>query len=310
MRPTVSGKLISRRRSLAAAVICGLLLTAPIPSFAQVCGDVNASETVTTADALSVLKKAVGQNVTLTCSGDCAALDPRVSELEDALASTQASLAGAQDLLAEAGAAISDLQTLLAGVTRDGNTIVVSGANLQVVSGSGSTAGTINGLGNVVIGYNEKSSGQVRTGSHNLVIGPEHTYSSFGGIVAGENNSISARAASVLGGESNAASGAHSAVVGGSSNTASGPDAAVGGGFSNLASGANSAIAAGCENTASNTFAAVSGGRLGMASGGWSSVQGGFTNKATALYSSVSGGNTHTANTTYNWKAGSLNEAQ
>lgn len=297
------------RRPRVLALLALLALTAAAsPSFAQVCGDVNGSNTVTTTDALNVLKVAVGQDVPLTCSGDCAALDPRVTDLEAALASTQASLAEVQDMLAQSNDALAAVQDLLAGVSRDGDNLVIAGANLQVVDGSGSTAGPVNGLGNIIVGYNEKSFGQARTGSHNLVVGEEHAYSSFGGIVAGERNTISSRAACVVGGKQNTASGLNSSVVGGSGNTASGPYSSVGGGFDNVSSGMNAAIAGGCENEATSTYAAVSGGRFGLASGPWSSVTGGFTNKATADYSAVSGGSTRTAGTVYNWKAGSLTE--
>lgn len=283
-------------------------LAVSAPASAQECGDVNASGAVTTTDALNVLKVAVGQDVALVCSGDCATLDPRVAELEDSLATTQESLLTVQEMLAESNAALAAVQAILAGVSRDGDNIVISGANLQVVDGSGSTAGPVNGLGNVIVGYNEKNFAQARTGSHNLVVGEEHAYSSFGGIVAGERNTISARAACAVGGKQNVASGVNSSVAGGSENNASGPFASIGGGFANLSSGSNAAIAGGCENEASNTYAAVSGGRLGVASGQWSSVTGGFTNKATATYSAVSGGSTRTASTVTSWKAGSLSE--
>ena len=43
-------------------------------------------------------------------------------------------------------------------------TIQISGANLQLVNGSGSTE-TLNGAGNLVIGYDEMPGTQ--TGSHN-----------------------------------------------------------------------------------------------------------------------------------------------
>jgi hypothetical protein len=56
----------------------------------------------------------------------------------------------------------------------DGVNLVLSGLNLQIVSGSG---------------------------SHNLVIGSDHIYSSSGGLVAGDSNQISGRSASITGGQ-------------------------------------------------------------------------------------------------------------
>src|SRR5512140_2191348 len=111
------------------SALMGLAMTfaSPRPVRAQVCGDVNNSGTVTTSDALNVLRFAVGQPVALTCSGDCATLEPRVTDLEDALASTQASLAQVQDLLAATTAAVAVVQALLAGVSRTDDAIVISG---------------------------------------------------------------------------------------------------------------------------------------------------------------------------------------
>ena len=49
---------------------------------------------------------------------------------------------------------VAALEDLLANVSRDGNEIYVTGANLHVVNGTGATE-TTNGLGIVIIGYNE-----------------------------------------------------------------------------------------------------------------------------------------------------------
>jgi hypothetical protein len=285
--------IFSPSRLLAAAGLAAALLSAA-PASAQ-CGDVNDSGTITTSDALGVLRASVGQPVELVCDGECQEVEPRVTALEDQLAS--------------AVATIASLQNLLAGVTRSQNTIVISGANLQVVSGSGDTDGPTNGLGNVIIGYNEADEDREQTGSHNLVIGMQHEFTSFGGIVAGEDNTIVAKSAGVLGGKNNISSEDYATVLGGSLNLASGQLSSVAGGFTNEASGINSAVAGGCENMATNNFAAVSGGRLGLASGEFSSVTGGYTNKSTGQYSSVSGGSTRTANLQFQWKAGSLTEA-
>ncbi|MCW5198701.1 hypothetical protein VU06_03010 [Desulfobulbus sp. F3] len=84
--------------------------------------------------------------------------------------------------------------------------IYLTGANLHIRSGSGSTYGALNGLGNLIIGYNENYSPTedmpvaARTGSHHLVVGPYHSYSSYGGLVAGYRNTISGISSSVSGG--------------------------------------------------------------------------------------------------------------
>lgn len=131
-------------------------------------------------------------------------------------------------------ARVAALESLLEKFSRsaDGKTITLTGANFQVVNGSGSTDGTPNGLGNIIIGYNELrlSSANYRGGSHNLVVGPQHNYSSFGGIVVGFHNTISGTFASVSGGFLNEASGTFASVSGGQYNIASGDYASVSGG--------------------------------------------------------------------------------
>jgi hypothetical protein len=87
-----------------------------------------------------------------------------------------------------------------------------TGCNLYIQNGLGATNGepnhpddldspVVNGLGNLIIGYNVggHNNGDVRTGSHNLILGDQNNYSSFGGIVAGSSNAISAPYASVSG---------------------------------------------------------------------------------------------------------------
>jgi hypothetical protein len=87
---------------------------------------------------------------------------------------------------------VAALEAKLAHVSVEGNDITISGANLHVNDGSGSTDGPVNGLGNVVIGYNEpRGSGDDRSGSHNLVIGSRNNYSSHGGLVAGLQADVS-----------------------------------------------------------------------------------------------------------------------
>jgi hypothetical protein len=116
-----------------------------------------------------------------------------------------------------------------------GALVTLTGYNLQIVNGTNST-GTINGLGNLIVGYNESrqnfgsASADNRTGSHNLIVGYANNYSSFGGLVAGDFNNISNDVATVTGGEGNTASGLRSSVSGGEANVASGIISSVTGG--------------------------------------------------------------------------------
>jgi hypothetical protein len=144
-----------------------------------------------------------------------------------------------------------------------GPNIVFSGANIHIVSGSGATNdnGTSFGLGNLIIGYDENP-GQVeepllpsdRVGSHNLIIGRWHRFVSFGGIVAGEDNTITAEGSSVLGGSGNFANGVQSVVIAGLKNDAAGVESAIIGGTATHAFGASSTILGGARAiaTASN----------------------------------------------------------
>jgi hypothetical protein len=203
-------------------------------------------------------------------------------------------------------------------------TIEFSGVNVQIDSGSGTTAGATNGAGNLIIGYNEQqcrlSGGTCATdgdcpanpcipgmpfgdctfggflcltnadcppnvcpqrdGSHNLVVGPDHSYSSYGGLVAGIANAINGPDASVSGGNFNTASGLYASVSGGHGNTASGEEASVSGGDLNTASDIHTSVSGGLHNTASRQDASVSGGIDNTASQQWASVSGGQCNVA------------------------------
>ena len=79
----------------------------------------------------------------------------------------------------------------------DHSDIYITGANLHIENGEGSTS-EINGFGNLIVGYNEGPSGGDdgedfdedpgeqpgnRIGSHNLVVGDGHTYTSFDGTI-------------------------------------------------------------------------------------------------------------------------------
>jgi hypothetical protein len=101
-----------------------------------------------------------------------------------------------------------DIQNKLQFVTVSGTDMFVTGANLNIRSGLGSTEAGPNGLGNIIVGYNEIQISPVppRNGSHNIVVGSSHGYSSYAGIVVGIQNKILAPYASVSGGIGNTAS--------------------------------------------------------------------------------------------------------
>jgi hypothetical protein len=175
--------------------------------------------------------------------------------------------------------------------------ITFHGANLHIVSGSGRTGdnlnngGSVTGLGNLIIGYDEdpmdltgstegsptRLSPGDHGGSNNLIVGRgnKFTKAAFGGLVAGEVNTISNEAASVTGGFQNTASGLRASVSGGSGNAASGSYGSVTGGFQNTASGFGASVTGGQGNIADNGVASVLGGENNTAGGFFTVVLGG-----------------------------------
>jgi len=156
--------------------------------------------------------------------------------------------------------------------------VVFTGANVHIRSGFGSTddGGDLSGLGNLIVGYNGPRALNVRSGSHNIVLGDLQNFSAFGGLVAGRQNTIEGEYATVTGGHGNYASdyAAH--------------------------------VSGGWVNRASFAYTSVSGGVLNEASGWYSSVSGGYGNTASGDYSSVSGGNSISISGDYDWAASSL----
>ena len=233
----------------------------------------------------SALEAAVAtlQSQVTTLQGQISSLQTSNSSLQSEVTALQNQLIAAQPVLALAPyvSVTTDLQN---GVV--GPNIIFTGANIHIHSGSGSTndGGMLVGRGNLIIGYDELPllHPPNRGGSHNLVIGlgNNFTSSAFGGLVAGEQNTVSAEGASVTGGYINTASGIVASITGGSINTASGQAASVTGGDHNTASGLHASVTSGDHNTASGTVASVSGGESNIASGAQSVVIGGMNNTA------------------------------
>jgi len=204
-------------------------------------------------------------------------------------------------------------------------TLRLTGINVQIVNGLGATNGhrldptttdpllsSTNGVGNLIIGYDDLPRNPTapldRTGSHNLVVGFGHNYSSFGGQVVAYENTTSAAYAVVSGGGANTASAEFATVSGGINNRASGADSSVSGGFQNRATGFVSSVSGGTLNLASAQFSSVSGGQGNVASGDSSTVSGGGFNSAGGFISTVGGGSSRTNTGSFDWNAGSLFE--
>jgi hypothetical protein len=220
-------------------------------------------------------------------------------------------------------------------------TVRLSGVNLQVVNGLNNTE-LVNGAGNLIIGYDEPNTSarivcslatdttgnflsteanclaaggtvavKQKTGSHNLVMGSQNSYSSAAGIVAGSGNFITALYASNLGGTGNFVSGKTAVNVAGQGNHPAGSTAATLAGLNNTASGSNSSVSGGSANIASSVGTTVSGGSTNIASGPQSNVSGGIRNESSGAFSHVSGGgNNVSSGTTSTIAGGSTNDSQ
>ncbi len=182
-------------------------------------------------------------------AGAASSLSSRINSLEGTVDSNTASI---DDI----GSTLQGVSRLTDPNTRQ-PTIRFSGVNVQIVNGTGQTndasidnhcysiddglvhAAVIDindpcygkfakgrGLGNLIVGYNEKRKDldgnkpkQIRTGAHNIIIGLGHNYSSYGGFVVGERNTISGKSSTVSGGYGNTASGDYSSASGGKNKT-------------------------------------------------------------------------------------------
>ena len=211
--------------------------------------------------------------------------DARIAALEATIATLQTQLTALQNN------SVLALDGNLEYVVDDNGyaTARFTGVNVQVVNGLGQ--GMLNGLGNLIVGYNlptnipqtpevcskgefadqmecESNNGvwsrNHKTGSHNLVAGNRNSYASHSGVVFGEYNIINRPGANVTGGIANVASGMR---------------ATVSAGYANTASGDRSAISGGWAGTASGTISSISGGESNIAAGQMSSIVGGIQNK-------------------------------
>ncbi|TAH42698.1 MAG: hypothetical protein E6Q43_07130 [Dokdonella sp.] len=218
-----------------------------------------------------------------------------IAALQAAVAALQANDATQQATINAQAATIASLQSDLAAVQDnsvldlDGLLTLVndpatsqltarfSAVNVQVVNGTNDTENT-NGLGNLIVGYNEDagiaafcsngdyadettctSNGGIwavnqRTGSHNLILGQANAYSRYGGLVAGSFSIVNGIFASVSGGQRNMARGRYSSVSAGLINTAIGDSSSVNGGYFNTTSGPYSSVSGGANRSATGGY--------------------------------------------------------
>lgn len=311
-----------------------LLITISLITLASVVSNpVHASE-VTIPNTFSTGTPAVAAEVNANFTAAKTAVDDnhsRIAALETTVAALQATITAQAATIATLQSDLDNVESsqvmaLESYVTVDevsdprGPLVQLSGINLQIVNGMGGTA-TINGLGNVIIGYDEinsrvdyyhcsdgaypymtgcEDSGALwshnhKSGSHYLVVGSENNYSQYGGLVAGYQNFVNRAYSTVTGGRQNVASGQYSSVSGGGFSRAGGDDSSVNGGYMNTAAGDSSSIGGGSNNRAGASYSSAIGGFMNVASGPYSSVSGGYSNTAEGNSSSVGGGGNNTS---------------
>ncbi|MCF6317877.1 MAG: hypothetical protein L3J83_01140 [Proteobacteria bacterium] len=213
--------------------------------------------------------------------------DARIVSLEATIASLQARLSAVENNT------VLELDGLLGYSELNGYpTAEFSAVNVQVNSGLNFTFSSRNGLGNIIIGYNEPFDGapefcsnpiytdsvncigngflwerNVRTGSHNLVLGVNNSYSSYGSYIGGLRNIVNAPYASVFAGFENHVSSQNATISGGARNYANAVRAHISGGWNNRATARDTNVSGGINNTASGNFSSVSGGESRSAVG-------------------------------------------
>ena len=218
-------------------------------------------------------------------------------------------------LTAEQAEILSHLSLVYLPITNgdDGSlkTIRMTGVNLQVVNGLGYTWGDqdvtvqnqaahrTNGLGNVIIGYQEQRTddgmqdtddSNDRNGSHNLVVGTGNNYTAWGCKVVGARNAVRGWLSSVGGGRGNDAVNDASCIGGGQFNLASGKYTSIGGGWGNMALGRGTTLPGGGGNIAEGEWSVVGGGRNNTTLGYYATIAGGVRNTVNDWYGALLGG--------------------
>lgn len=152
------------------------------------------------------------------------------------------------------------------------STVTLTGMNLQLQNGQGTTYESPNGLGNLILGYHEEAGGhrtlegdfmdgEVRTGSHNLVLGAGHTFTNSGGILGGYNNTMHGQGSSILAGQNNFTTGQWGSILGGLDNRATGTLSCISGGHSNIAAGDRASVSGGLLNLSDGIATSILGGQ-------------------------------------------------
>ncbi len=218
-------------------------------------GDTNGDGSLDIADVIYTLMYLFRGGPAPTACAESTDLEARVTQLEAKIAAIRGLTPEEAEILGHFSLRDESAGTYTCNVDQEtdevicsppflARTIRIEGANLQLVNGTGST-GEINGLGNLIIGYQEQRCCESedpccdqeknhRGGSHNLIVGERHNYKTHSCAVIGSFNSAWGPAACVAGGAGNIAGGERSFVGGGWLNTALAERSAIVGGRRNI----------------------------------------------------------------------------
>lgn len=235
------------------------------------------------------------------------------------LTAITAAIAALQADNATLKAQVASLQSLLQHFSRVEDTVFITHANVKILNGTGNMRST-NGLGNLVVGYSDDPI-QVRysTGSHNIAIGGNNRFTSWGSLVTGHHNIVNAPYSASIGGEytnvngffgvsiaglQGGLNGTHSVVLGGEGNGTNGDFATVVGGSANVAGGARSVVVGGAMNGTAGRESAIFGGfsnrvnelafRSVILGGEGNSIDATYASTLNGWHAYVSGGNSTT----------------
>ena len=127
-------------------------------------------------------------------TGNASAARPSLSGLQQQIDELTLIVKGLQEELTKTRAELANVQSntvlglngkLKLENVNGQDTALFEGVNVQLINGAGMTA-AMNGVGNLIIGYNVDSSGLAsRIGSHNIILGDEESYPDTEKLITG-----------------------------------------------------------------------------------------------------------------------------
>lgn len=275
--------------------------------FSELTGSLDSAQLPAEATTDTELSDAISNHDHNTLYYSRGEVDALLGTLTSQIASLQATISNLQSELAGR----PDMSALNNVVSVSGSDVVFTGVNLHLRNGSGSTE-SANGNGNLVIGYNESRSNPVdniRSGSHNLILGQLNNYSATGSVISGTANSVTGNHSVMLATESSNITTTGAAVIGGNSHTVDAYGGAVfggqGGTITTIAN--NSVILGGSGNRAEDQVTALMGGAGNTANFIFSSAVGGNNNTSSGLHSITLGGQSNLSSGNYAVSSGGRN---